>query len=61
MNVLDGWELLERELPSDYQELAAGMNLIRPLPPHLRTKISDASVLLRLLLFHATGEPYGPQ
>ena len=55
MNVFDGWELLERELASDYQELAAGMNLIRPLPPHLRTKISDASALLRLLLFHATG------
>jgi hypothetical protein len=52
---LDGWPIIERELPEDYRELAKAMGLIRPLPPQLKTKISDASDLLRLLLHHATG------
>lgn len=51
----DGWEVIERELPHDYRQLAESMGLIHPVAPHLGAKICDASDLLRLLLHHATG------
>jgi hypothetical protein len=55
LNVLDGWPLVERELPKDYREQAEAMGLIHWVPPQLNAKITDASTLLRLLLFHAMG------
>jgi len=54
-NVLDGWSILEDELPEDYRKLAKTVGLIHPVPPQLNAKITDASDLLRLLLHHATG------
>jgi len=52
---LDQWDIIERELPTDYAQLAYDMGLIRARSPHLGAKIHDAADLLRLLLRHATG------
>jgi len=54
-DVFDGWPIIESVLPANYRELAAALELIRPVPPQLKAKISNASDLLRLLLHHAMG------
>lgn len=48
------WELIERQLPDGWRELAAQMKLIRKLPEHMGQKVTDISVALRLVLHYVS-------
>jgi Transposase DDE domain len=45
------WLEVERMLPDGWRELAKEQKLVRKLPAHMGTKVSDISQVLRLILF----------
>lgn len=47
------WEFFRAHLPSGWRELAIERGLIRPLPPQLKTKITDIEPVLQLILHRA--------
>jgi hypothetical protein len=47
------WEFFRAQLPSDWRERAKGRGLIRPHPPHMKTKVNDIEPVLRLVLHRA--------
>lgn len=50
-----GWDTIAAQLPAGWKELAREMGLIRSLPEHLGTKVTDIEQILRPVLHHATG------
>lgn len=53
LDVAKDWELLEAQLPSDWQELGKQHGLLcRELPKHLGAKITELSQILRLVFYY---------
>ncbi len=48
------WSLIESMLPDGWRELAARMGLARKRPPHMKQKITDIAVALRLVLHYVS-------
>ncbi|MEI8259505.1 MAG: transposase, partial [Deltaproteobacteria bacterium] len=46
------WPMIEAQLPPRFREMAEEHKVIRKTPPQLRAKITDAAVVLRLILHH---------
>jgi hypothetical protein len=46
------WSLIEALLPEGWRELAITMGLARPRPPHMKQKITDIAIALRLVLHY---------
>jgi hypothetical protein len=53
MGVQVDWEFFRAQLPSDWQERARELGLIRPQPPQLEAKVTDIEPVLRLMLHRA--------
>jgi hypothetical protein len=51
LEVNAGWAEVEQVLPTGWRELARELKLVRKLPAHMGTKVSDISEVLRLILF----------
>ena len=49
-----GWERIAEHLPGNFRALANEMGLLRERPMHMKTKIRDIGVVLRLV-FHQAG------
>src|SRR5450755_1624374 len=48
-----GWERIAEHLPVGFRALAHEMGLLRARPEHMKTKIRDIGVVLRLVLYQA--------
>jgi hypothetical protein len=45
------WEEIERVLPAGWRDLAKELKLVRKFPPHMGTKVTEISEVLRLVLY----------
>ena len=46
------WSMIEAQLPADWRKLAYEYHQVGHARPHLGAKLTDAGILLRLVLFH---------